>query len=211
MYSVLCPATRNVLALKRVSLDRADKQTVDNYLNEISLLQRLKGHDQIIRLIDHQIIYGTRVDRPKSLLMVCLASDTIAQLTPYQLMECGEIAFDSLLDEQRDKPVNMNFVGLYWEQVSRQAAQRTRLTCKMLQAVHAVHLEKVVHTDLKPANFVLVKGRLKIIDFGIAKAIANDTVNIQRDTQMGTTNYMSPEAIMRMHDQSVLKVSPYID
>jgi serine/threonine-protein kinase TTK/MPS1 len=126
-------------------------------------------------------------------------------------MECGEIAFDSLLDEQRDKPVNMNFVGLYWEQVSRQAAQRTRLTCKMLQAVHAVHLEKVVHTDLKPANFVLVKGRLKIIDFGIAKAIANDTVNIQRDTQMGTTNYMSPEAIMRMHDQSVLKVSPYID
>lgn len=211
MYSVLCPATRNVLALKRVSLDRADKQTVDNYLNEISLLQRLKGHDQIIRLIDHQIIYGTRVDRPKSLLMVCLASDSIAQLTPCQLMECGEIAFDSLLDEQRDKPVNMNFVGLYWEQVSRQAAQRTRLTCKMLQAVHAVHLEKVVHTDLKPANFVLVKGRLKIIDFGIAKAIANDTVNIQRDTQMGTTNYMSPEAIMRMHDQSVLKVSPYID
>ena len=55
----------------------------------------------------------------------------------------------------------------------------------MLQAVHAVHLENVVHTDLKPANFVLVKGRLKIIDFGIAKAIANDTVNIQRDQQVG--------------------------
>ena len=55
----------------------------------------------------------------------------------------------------------------------------------MLQAVQAVHQENVVHTDLKPANFVLVKGRLKIIDFGIAKAIANDTVNIQRDQQVG--------------------------
>lgn len=54
----------------------------------------------------------------------------------------------------------------------------------MLEAVHAVHLENVVHTDLKPANFVLVQGRLKIIDFGIAKAIANDTVNIQRDQQV---------------------------
>lgn len=54
----------------------------------------------------------------------------------------------------------------------------------MLQAVHAVHQENVVHTDLKPANFVLVKGRLKIIDFGIAKAVANDTVNIQRDQQV---------------------------
>lgn len=54
----------------------------------------------------------------------------------------------------------------------------------MLEAVQAVHRENVVHTDLKPANFVLVKGRLKIIDFGIAKAIANDTVNIQRDQQV---------------------------
>lgn len=119
VFSVLCPTTRNVLALKRVTLDRADKQTVDNYLNEISLLQRLKGHDQIIRLIDHQVIYGTRMDRPKSLLMVSGAD--LSELTN-QLMECGEIAFDSLLDEQRGKPVNMNFVGLYWEQVSSSPA-----------------------------------------------------------------------------------------
>jgi serine/threonine-protein kinase TTK/MPS1 len=55
---------------------------------------------------------------------------------------------------------------------------------QMLEAVQAVHEQKVVHSDLKPANFVLVKGRLKIIDFGIAKAIANDTVNIQRDVQV---------------------------
>ena len=61
----------------------------------------------------------------------------------------------------------------------------------MLEAVQAVHQENVVHTDLKPANFVLVKGRLKIIDFGIAKAIANDTVNIQRDQQVGSIHHTS--------------------
>ena len=38
----------------------------------------------------------------------------------------------------------------------------------MLQAVQIVHDEKIVHSDLKPANFVLVKGQLKLIDFGIA-------------------------------------------
>ena len=48
---------------------------------------------------------------------------------------------------------------------------------------------------MKPANFVLVKGQVKLIDFGIANAIANDTTNIHREHQIGTINYMSPEAI----------------
>jgi serine/threonine protein kinase len=65
---------------------------------------------------------------------------------------------------------------------------REVLTClrgnKMLQAVHVIHEEKIVHSDLKPANFVLVRGQLKLIDFGIANAIANDTTNIQRDHQV---------------------------
>lgn len=177
VYSVICPVKRVIYALKRVSLERADADTYHSYTNEIELLKRLRGHDRIIQLIDHQITF-TQANRPKLLMMV---------------MECGEIDFAMLLDEQKGKRVNMYFVGLYWEQ--------------MLEAVQAVHLQNVVHTDLKPANFVLVKGRLKIIDFGIAKAVANDTVNIQRDQQIGTVNYMSPEAIQRMNNQKVLKLS----
>ena len=38
---------------------------------------------------------------------------------------------------------------------------------------------------------------LKLIDFGIAKAIQNDdTTNIHRESQVGTVNYMSPESIL---------------
>ena len=65
----------------------------------------------------------------------------------------------------------------------------------MLQAVHVIHEEKIIHSDLKPANFVVVRGQLKLIDFGIANAIANDTTNIHRESHVGTVNYMSPEAI----------------
>jgi serine/threonine protein kinase len=55
---------------------------------------------------------------------------------------------------------------------------------QMLEAVHTIHEERVVHGDLKPANFVCIQGRLKLIDFGIAKAISNDTTNIVRDNQV---------------------------
>ena len=67
----------------------------------------------------------------------------------------------------------MVWIAYYWQQ--------------MLQAVQVIHDEKIVHSDLKPANFVLVKGQLKLIDFGIANAIASDTTNIQRDHQVASS------------------------
>ena len=59
----------------------------------------------------------------------------------------------------------------------------------MLEAVSTINEELIVQSDLKPANFMLVRGSLKIIDFGIAKAIMNDTTNIQRDAQVPCYSY----------------------
>ena len=83
---------------------------------------------------------------------------------------------------------------MYWQQ--------------MLQAVHAIHEARVIHGDLNPANFLCVRGALKLIDFGIAKKHNADTTNIARDSQVGTVNYMSPEAIKDMgacSEEGVLK------
>ena len=41
-----------------------------------------------------------------------------------------------------------------------------------------------------------MEGSLKLIDFGLAKAIGNDTANIVRDELVGSLNYISPEAIL---------------
>lgn len=95
-------------------------------------------------------------------------------------MEHGEIDLSERLRDLRDS-LDENFLRVIWTQ--------------MLQAVHAIHSERIIHGDLKPANFLFVNGALKLIDFGIAKAISNDTTNIERDSQVGTVNYMSPEAI----------------
>merc|ERR1719362_2734710 len=66
---------------------------------------------------------------------------------------------------------------------------------QMLEAVQTIHGNRIVHSDLKPSNFLLVGRQLKVIDFGIAKKIANDTTNISRDSSIGTIGYMAPEAV----------------
>jgi serine/threonine protein kinase/tetratricopeptide (TPR) repeat protein len=57
------------------------------------------------------------------------------------------------------------------------------------------HAQGVVHRDLKPANIrVLPSGRVKIMDFGLARM--NTTSEMTRSGMvMGTPNYMSPEQV----------------
>lgn len=42
----------------------------------------------------------------------------------------------------------------------------------------------IVHSDLKPANFVIVNASLKLIDFGIANRIQPDMTSIMKDSQV---------------------------
>ncbi|KAI0075060.1 Pkinase-domain-containing protein [Panus rudis PR-1116 ss-1] len=173
--------TNEIFAIKRVSLDKTDPETMNGYMNEISLLKRLEGNARIIRLIDSEVKSGSGGSKGHLMLV----------------MECGEIDLARLLQDQQKEPMDLVWISYYWKQ--------------MLQAVHIIHEEKIVHSDLKPANFVLVKGQLKLIDFGIANAIANDTTNIQRDHQIGTVNYMSPEAIELPEGMRRLKVGRQSD
>ncbi|KIO17993.1 hypothetical protein M407DRAFT_84418, partial [Tulasnella calospora MUT 4182] len=133
----------------------------------------------------NEIALLRRLEGNKRIIRLIEYDATSSKKNLLMVMECGEVDLAKLLTEKQGEPVDFPWVTSYWHQ--------------MLQAVQVIHEEKIVHSDLKPANFVLVKGSLKLIDFGIAKAIPNDTTNIQREQQIGTVNYMSPEAIQGTH------------
>ena len=89
----------------------------------------------------------------------------------------------------------------YCDQQRLNTQQRLALFSSVCHAVQHAHQKGVLHRDLKPSN-VLVTQRdgpavVKIIDFGLAKAIgehlAGDTQLTQLGQVMGTLQYMSPE------------------
>ncbi|HKQ29737.1 MAG TPA: serine/threonine-protein kinase [Burkholderiales bacterium] len=76
-----------------------------------------------------------------------------------------------------------------------EAAEAARIFDQALRAVENVHSCNVVHRDLKPGNIYLTKdGRVKLMDFGVAKLMDQPEHNAQR-TMVGTLLYISPEQI----------------
>lgn len=67
---------------------------------------------------------------------------------------------------------------------------------QLLDALEACHLQGVVHRDLKPRNLMLTSdGRLKVMDFGLARA--GDQDPLPGDGIYGTPEYLAPEAFDR--------------
>ncbi|MDV3221483.1 Stk1 family PASTA domain-containing Ser/Thr kinase [Intrasporangium sp.] len=74
-------------------------------------------------------------------------------------------------------------------------AEAIRITEGILDALAYSHRMGIVHRDIKPANVMITSsGNVKVMDFGIARAIA-DTAATMTQTQsvVGTAQYLSPE------------------
>ncbi len=70
-----------------------------------------------------------------------------------------------------------------------------RITEGILTALEYSHRAGVVHRDIKPANVMVTNtGQVKVMDFGIARAITDTSATVAQTTSiLGTASYFSPE------------------
>ena len=71
---------------------------------------------------------------------------------------------------------------------------------QILLSLKAIHALRITHFDLKPANFLYFadSGKLKLGDFGLARAMPADRSQISCDA-VGTAHYIAPEMIYQKY------------
>ncbi|MBC9227005.1 Stk1 family PASTA domain-containing Ser/Thr kinase [Aeromicrobium sp. 636] len=108
------------------------------------------------------------------------ATDASGATVPYIVMELveGRTLRDVLRDGRKILP-----------------ERALSITADILAALDYSHRAGIIHRDIKPANVMLTpEGKVKVMDFGIARAIA-DTSSAMTQTAavIGTAQYLSPE------------------
>ncbi|WP_407359247.1 Stk1 family PASTA domain-containing Ser/Thr kinase [Microbacterium sp. LTA6] len=74
-------------------------------------------------------------------------------------------------------------------------ADAVRYVDGILEALDYSHRAGVIHRDIKPGNVMVTdKGQVKVMDFGIARAVSDSSSTVAETTQIiGTAAYFSPE------------------
>ncbi len=168
---------RRVVALKVLKHGLASPSALRRFEHEAQVLARLR-HDGIAHIYDA----GTHDD-----------PGTPGEPVPYFAMELVPNA-RSIVQFAQDHKLSMR--------------ARLELFATVCDAVHHGHQKGIIHRDLTPANILVegtegqeykaaTGGRVKIIDFGIARATDADVAltTLQTDVRelIGTLQYMSPE------------------
>jgi serine/threonine protein kinase len=86
--------------------------------------------------------------------------------------------------------------SLIEQRVEVPLADRVRILVQICEGLAYAHSRGVVHRDIKPANIVVTSGgRVKILDFGLARVATRATIT-RKGMILGTPDYMAPEQAM---------------
>lgn len=170
VYRALQDRPRRTVALKVLSAGRGDGEQVSRFEREIEVLGRLQ-HPGICQILGAGTAdLGPGLDRTQWFAMELVDGPPLVQF-----------ANDNHLDVDA----------------------RCLLLANVADAIQHAHERGVVHRDLKPSNVLVARDDqgapiAKVLDFGIAHAVADDDAAAMRTRTgmlLGTIDYMSPEQL----------------
>lgn len=93
---------------------------------------------------------------------------------------------------ERAPPVNLEVLNR-----PERLGRLTDAVMQLCQALAYIHAHGVVHRDLKPTNVMVDEERIvRLMDFGLAKFLADDAAVTANGRMVGTFRYMAPEQIL---------------
>jgi serine/threonine protein kinase len=98
-----------------------------------------------------------------------------------QILIAMELADESLRDRAR-----LNSEGMALPEL-------LQLMTEAAEGIDYLHRQKVVHRDIKPENLLLLKGHIKVADFGLARFMDESGLNAVATQVAGSPLYIAPE------------------
>jgi len=162
----------------KLARDVAIKVLPANFVNDPERLSRFQREARILAALNHTNI-ATIYGLEQTDGATCLVMELVPGETLAERVKAGPLAIEEAL----------------------------KIAAQIAEALEAAHEKQIVHRDLKPANVkVTPEGKVKVLDFGLAKAFAGDTSTedmgnsptlsmaaTMQGVILGTAAYMSPE------------------
>jgi Tol biopolymer transport system component len=162
----------------KLGRDVAIKVLPANFVNDPERLSRFQREARMLAALNHPNI-ATIYGLEQAGGVTCLVMELVPGETLAQRVKAGPLDIEEAL----------------------------KIAVQIAEALEAAHEKSIIHRDLKPANVkVTPEGKVKVLDFGLAKAFAGDAANddpsnsptlstaaTMQGVILGTPAYMSPE------------------
>ena len=162
----------------KLARDVAIKVLPANFVNDPERLSRFQREARMLAALNHTNI-ATIYGLEQSAGVTCLVMELVPGETLAERVKTGPLPIEEAL----------------------------KIAVQIAEALEAAHERSIIHRDLKPANVkVTPEGKVKVLDFGLAKAFAGDSTNedignsptlslaaTMQGVILGTAAYMSPE------------------
>ena len=204
----LCPDDRSVLSLSD-PYHLVGRTLLDKY--RIDALVGLGGMGAVY------YAYHSGIDRRVAFKIlqpnIALGDERVVELFEREAKLAGRLTHENIVDvnDAGHTDEGIAYIVMEWlegptldDELLRQGRFSFGRTAGIVRQIAAAlgeaHGKHVIHRDLKPGNIILIdspggRDHVKVLDFGIGKAIEETTASSPVSTVVGTPHYASPEQL----------------